>query len=54
MVAMKPIEIFFLTITSLYLFSKNPWRYPDFMGVQGLLALSDTNPNTGGTFFSNK
>ncbi|CAF0728421.1 unnamed protein product [Adineta steineri] len=27
---------------------QNPWKYPDFMGVQGLLALSDTNPNTGG------
>ncbi|CAF2521767.1 unnamed protein product [Rotaria sp. Silwood2] len=27
---------------------QNPWRYPDFIGVQGLLALSDTNPNTGG------
>ncbi|UJR29326.1 hypothetical protein I4U23_010538 [Adineta vaga] len=27
---------------------QNPWKYPDFMGIQGLLALSDTNPNTGG------
>ncbi len=51
MIAMKPMEIFFLTIISLYLFSKNPWRYPDFMGVQGLLALSDTNPTTAGIYF---
>ncbi|CAF1414000.1 unnamed protein product [Adineta ricciae] len=27
---------------------QNPWKYPDFMGIQGLLALSDTNSNTGG------
>ncbi|CAF5182236.1 unnamed protein product, partial [Rotaria magnacalcarata] len=26
----------------------NPWRYPDFIGIQGLLALSNTNSNTGG------
>ncbi|CAF1284528.1 unnamed protein product [Rotaria magnacalcarata] len=27
---------------------QNPWRYPDFIGIQGLFALSNTNSNTGG------
>jgi len=37
-----------LTVENWLHWDQNPWRQPQFKGVQGLLALSDSTENTGG------